>query len=386
MLIAAAVSNVLVPRLTILWRDGDRVGMVAVWREAMRKTSLVLLPMFAFMTVMSADLVRLLYGAGYSESVAVFRVYLFLLPLRIATWGLIPQAIGRTGINFQASLLILLVERGDRARARRTVGTDRSSARRAAVSCDRSHVLSRSAPLDRRASGAGLRTSPRAHPHLGRFHARGSPSAGNPRDPNADEHPAGGSRRHLRSDRRLRVAGDPHDLRQRLGPAPRGCRPTASPGNPPGMTSSVRSDYAGIRSARAPVARDNARAGTPPTTAPSPRCFVTTAPAPTSDASPIVTPAVTTTCAVMTVRAPMTTGSKRYWSLSPGAGGTCSVVWSIEYGPIEYSTSTAETSLTVEGCEKLTPTRSASRIPQGARMCTPSAIDTLLPSSAKNGR
>jgi O-antigen/teichoic acid export membrane protein len=108
MLIAAAVSNVLVPRLTILWRDGDRVGMVAVWREAMRKTSLVLLPMFAFMTVMSADLVRLLYGAGYSESVAVFRVYLFLLPLRIATWGLIPQAIGKTGINLQASLLILV--------------------------------------------------------------------------------------------------------------------------------------------------------------------------------------------------------------------------------------------------------------------------------------
>ena len=108
LLIAAAVSNVLVPRLTILWRDGDRAGMVSVWREAMRKTSLVLLPMFAFLMVMSADLVRLLYGPGYSESVAVFRVYLFLLPLRIATWGLIPQAIGRTRVNLQASVLMLV--------------------------------------------------------------------------------------------------------------------------------------------------------------------------------------------------------------------------------------------------------------------------------------
>ena len=109
LLIAAAVSNVLVPRLTILWRAGDRVGMVAVWREAMRKTSLAVLPLFAFMTVMSTELIRVLYGPGYSDSVDVFRIYLCLLPLRIATWGLIPQAIGRTGINFQASVIILVV-------------------------------------------------------------------------------------------------------------------------------------------------------------------------------------------------------------------------------------------------------------------------------------
>ena len=109
LLIAAAVSNVLVPRLTILWRDGDRAGMVTLWREAMRKTSLVLLPLFAFMLLMSSDLVLLLYGPGYSESVEVFRVYLFLLPLRIATWGLIPMALGRTEINLEASILILAV-------------------------------------------------------------------------------------------------------------------------------------------------------------------------------------------------------------------------------------------------------------------------------------
>jgi len=107
LLIAAAVTNVLVPRLTMLWRDGDTAGVVALWREAMRKTSLVLLPMFAFMMAMSADLVRLLYGPGYSESVDVFRIYLLLMPLRITTWGLIPQAVGQTRINLWASIVIL---------------------------------------------------------------------------------------------------------------------------------------------------------------------------------------------------------------------------------------------------------------------------------------
>jgi O-antigen/teichoic acid export membrane protein len=108
LVITFAISNVLVPRLTILWRDGERGAMFALWRESMRKTSLILLPLFAFMMAMSADLIRLLYGPGFSESVDVFRIYLFLLPLRIATWGLIPQAIGRTRVIVWASVLILV--------------------------------------------------------------------------------------------------------------------------------------------------------------------------------------------------------------------------------------------------------------------------------------
>jgi O-antigen/teichoic acid export membrane protein len=109
LLIAAAISNVLAPRLTVLWRDGDRATMIRLWREAMRKASLVLLPLFAFLMVMSTDVVRVLYGSGFSESIDVFRIYLFLLPLRITTWGLIPQAIGRTRINLWASVLIVVV-------------------------------------------------------------------------------------------------------------------------------------------------------------------------------------------------------------------------------------------------------------------------------------
>jgi O-antigen/teichoic acid export membrane protein len=108
LLIGQAVTNVLVPILTLRWRDGDRAGMVAVWRAAMAKTSTVLFPLFTFLMAMSADVIRTLYGAGYSGSLTVFRIYLFLIPMRVATWGLIPQAIGRTRINLAASLVILI--------------------------------------------------------------------------------------------------------------------------------------------------------------------------------------------------------------------------------------------------------------------------------------
>jgi O-antigen/teichoic acid export membrane protein len=108
LLLAMAVGNVLVPELATRWRNGDRAGMIALWRESMRKTSLILFPLFIFLMVMANDVVRVLYGPGYGQSVAVFRIYLFLIPVRIATWGLIPQAVGRTSINLLASVVILV--------------------------------------------------------------------------------------------------------------------------------------------------------------------------------------------------------------------------------------------------------------------------------------
>lgn len=107
LLLAQAVTNVLVPELSLRWREGDRAGMLTLWHEAMRKTSLLLFPLFVFLMFMAEDTVRVLYGGGYSESVRVFRIYLLLIPGRIATWGLIPQAIRRTGINLTASFVIL---------------------------------------------------------------------------------------------------------------------------------------------------------------------------------------------------------------------------------------------------------------------------------------
>jgi O-antigen/teichoic acid export membrane protein len=51
----------------------------------------------------------LLFGDSYRESVDVFRIYLLLVPLRVATYGLITQAIGRTQINLSASLVLLVL-------------------------------------------------------------------------------------------------------------------------------------------------------------------------------------------------------------------------------------------------------------------------------------
>ena len=95
------------PALTRHHLAGDVAGMVALWRRAVRRTSLVLFPTFVFFMLTAPAAVRLLFGASYAESTVMFRIYLFLVPLRVATYGLITQAIGRTGINLIGSVFFL---------------------------------------------------------------------------------------------------------------------------------------------------------------------------------------------------------------------------------------------------------------------------------------
>jgi O-antigen/teichoic acid export membrane protein len=56
---------------------------------------------------MADSVVHVLYGPAFAGSVPIFRAYLFLVPLRVATYALITQAVGKTGINFTASLVLL---------------------------------------------------------------------------------------------------------------------------------------------------------------------------------------------------------------------------------------------------------------------------------------
>jgi O-antigen/teichoic acid export membrane protein len=108
LLLQSAVSTVLAPQLTIMWRDSNVTGMVGLWRTAFKKTTLIAAPMFCFAMLYAHDIIRVLFGPNFSQSVVLFQIYLSLIPLRIAVWGLIPQAIGNTRVNIGAAVILLL--------------------------------------------------------------------------------------------------------------------------------------------------------------------------------------------------------------------------------------------------------------------------------------
>lgn len=107
LLVGQAVTNVLIPALARHWQAGDAAGMIALWHRSIKKTGVIFLPSFVLLMIMAEDVIRVLFGPGYEESVVIFRIYLFLIPLRVAYWGIIPTAMGWT--RLYAPGVILLV-------------------------------------------------------------------------------------------------------------------------------------------------------------------------------------------------------------------------------------------------------------------------------------
>ncbi|TFW09437.1 hypothetical protein E4K72_06015 [Oxalobacteraceae bacterium OM1] len=95
----ASVANVLRASLPQMVRDGDLAGVVRLMREAVRKLSIIVLPSFVFLLGHSYEFITLLFTSHYEDSVHVFRIYLWLVPLHMFILSPIPQVFGKPKIN-----------------------------------------------------------------------------------------------------------------------------------------------------------------------------------------------------------------------------------------------------------------------------------------------
>ena len=96
----ASVANVLRASLPPLVRDGNLAEVVRLMRESVRKLSTIVLPSFVFLLAHSLEFVTLLFTSRYAESVYVFRIYLWLVPLHMLVLSPIPQVFGKPKLNF----------------------------------------------------------------------------------------------------------------------------------------------------------------------------------------------------------------------------------------------------------------------------------------------
>jgi O-antigen/teichoic acid export membrane protein len=106
--LSGAVNNVLTPEFAKLHRQGDTPGILKRWHAAMGGLSLVYFPLFAYLMLEAGTLIPLVFSPRYADSVPLFQIYLLLMPLRIATYGLIFQATGRTHLNLAGSVMYLI--------------------------------------------------------------------------------------------------------------------------------------------------------------------------------------------------------------------------------------------------------------------------------------
>jgi O-antigen/teichoic acid export membrane protein len=100
----ASVANVLRASLPPLVRDGNRVEVVRILREAARKLSIIVLPSFIFLLGHSSQFILLLFTSKYDESVHIFRIYLWLIPLHMLVLSSVPHVFGKPKLNFYITL------------------------------------------------------------------------------------------------------------------------------------------------------------------------------------------------------------------------------------------------------------------------------------------
>jgi O-antigen/teichoic acid export membrane protein len=100
----ASVGNVLRASLPPLVRDGNLKEVVRIMREGSRKLAIIVLPSFIFLYGFSQEFITLLFTNRYEESVPIFRIYLWEVPLHLLLLSPIPQIFGKTKVNLYITL------------------------------------------------------------------------------------------------------------------------------------------------------------------------------------------------------------------------------------------------------------------------------------------
>lgn len=94
--VTSSVTSVLLPDMTCLYANNKHEELLHLWRRATTRTSRLLLPLGSLLFVFGPEVMHALYGNAYTAAGNIFRVYLLLLPFRVASFGMFLQISGKT--------------------------------------------------------------------------------------------------------------------------------------------------------------------------------------------------------------------------------------------------------------------------------------------------
>lgn len=94
-LLLASATTVLIPQVSRLYSEGRRADIAALWSEAVRRLSLVVLPAFFLLFFLAGPLISVLLPLAYVNSAWVMRIFLLALPLRCAIYNPLLVGMGK---------------------------------------------------------------------------------------------------------------------------------------------------------------------------------------------------------------------------------------------------------------------------------------------------
>jgi len=93
-IITGSIAAVIQPDLRKFAAAGDYQAALALFRQAAEKSAVILIPTMVFLMVSAEPFILTLFSDKYAGSILPFRLYLLILPIRIAQYGAFQSALG----------------------------------------------------------------------------------------------------------------------------------------------------------------------------------------------------------------------------------------------------------------------------------------------------
>ncbi len=106
--ITGSASAVLFPVFSEFGSLEMRGKFVEVWRNSISKTGLFLLPMMGFLLFAAKDFMGFFFGEKYVVSAGIFRIFLLLLPMRLAFYSQALFALGKQKLYMYTSIIEMI--------------------------------------------------------------------------------------------------------------------------------------------------------------------------------------------------------------------------------------------------------------------------------------
>lgn len=107
-ILTGSITAVLIPELAKC-RSDERWGDFGdLFRSATVKTALIIFPLFGFLMLFAPQIFLILFTEAYLPGVPIFRIYLFMLPIRIVSFQAALFSLGKTKTVMLGAILDLL--------------------------------------------------------------------------------------------------------------------------------------------------------------------------------------------------------------------------------------------------------------------------------------
>jgi len=107
-----AITSAVLPEMSEHWAAGRRRDFLAVWQGAVARAAWIVFPIWLWSWVWAPELLRVLFTAQYEDGLPVFRVYLLMLPLRVAIYSALLVAMNEARLLLWGSVLDFAVNLG----------------------------------------------------------------------------------------------------------------------------------------------------------------------------------------------------------------------------------------------------------------------------------